>query len=46
MIVKMEPMWQLFTHKEIVEQLFISNNYDIHHQHPHTSIDSTCYDLL
>ena len=36
----MEPMWQLFTHKEIVEQLFhISNHYDILSQHPPTSID-------
>ena len=36
----MEPMWQLFTHKEIVEQLFhINNHYDIILQHPPTSID-------
>ena len=33
-LCKMEPMWELFSHKEIVEQLFhINNHYDIVLQH-------------
>ena len=33
-LCKMEPMWELFSHKEIVEQLFhISNHYHIVSQH-------------
>ena len=33
-LLKMEPMWELFSHKEIVEQLFhINNHYDIVLQH-------------
>lgn len=36
----MEPMWNLFGHKEIVEQLFhINNHYDIVNQHMPTSIE-------
>lgn len=36
----MEPMWNLFGHKEIVEQLFhISNHYEIVSQHLPTNID-------
>ena len=36
----MEPMWNLFGHKEIVEQLFhISNHYDIVSQHMPTNIE-------
>ena len=33
-------MWELFEHKEIVEQLFhISNHFDIIQKHPPTSIE-------
>lgn len=36
----MEPMWNLFGHKEIVEQLFhINNHYDIVIKHMPTSIE-------
>ena len=36
----MEPMWNLFGHKEIVEQLFhINNHYDIVNKHMPTSIE-------
>ena len=36
----MEPMWNLFGHKEIVEQLFhINNHYDIVSQHLPTNIE-------
>ena len=36
----MEPMWNLFGHKEIVEQLFhINNHYEIVTQHLPTNID-------
>ena len=36
----MEPMWNLFGHKEIVEQLFhISNHYEIVSRHLPTNID-------
>ncbi len=39
-LCKMEPMWELFSHKEIVEQLFhISNHYDIVSQHLPKNID-------
>ena len=35
-----EPMWELFGHKEIVDQLFhISNHYDIVQQHLPNSIE-------
>ena len=36
----MEPMWNLFGHKEIVEQIFhINNHYDIVSQHLPTNIE-------
>ena len=36
----MEPMWNLFGHKEIVEQLFhINNHYDIVSKHMPTNIE-------
>ena len=39
-LIETEPMWELFEHQEIVEQLFhISNHWDIVKQHPPTSID-------
>ena len=39
-LVDTEPMWELFEHKEIVEQLFhISNHFDIIQKHPPTSIE-------
>lgn len=39
-LVATEPMWELFEHKEIVEQLFhISNHFDIVKQHVPTSIE-------
>ena len=35
-----EPMWELFEHKEVVEQLFhISNHYEIIKQHLPTSLE-------
>ena len=39
-LVDTEPMWELFQHQEIVEQLFhINNHWDIVRQHLPTSID-------
>jgi len=39
-LVATEPMWELFEHQEVVEQLFhISNHWDIVKQHAPTSID-------
>ena len=39
-LVAIEPMWELFEHKEIVDQLFhVSNHFDIIQQHPPKSID-------
>ena len=39
-LVSTEPMWELFKHQEIVEQLFhISNHWDIVKQHPPTDIE-------
>ena len=39
-LCNMEPMWNLFGHKEIVEQLFhISNHFDIVSQHMPTNIE-------
>ncbi len=39
-LCSMEPMWSLFGHKEIVEQLFhINNHYDIVSQHMPTNIE-------
>ena len=39
-LVNVEPMWELFEHKEIVEQLFhINNHFEIVKQHPPKSID-------
>ena len=39
-LCNMEPMWNLFGHKEIVEQLFhINNHYDIVSQHMPTNIE-------
>jgi len=39
-LVNTEPMWELFEHEEIVEQLFhINNHFDIVKQHPPESID-------
>ena len=36
----MEPMWNLFGHKEIVEQLFhVNNHYDIIQKHMPTNIE-------
>ena len=39
-LLNTEPMWELFGHKELVEQLFhISNHYEIVKQHMPTSIE-------
>ncbi len=39
-LVSTEPMWELFQHQEIVEQLFhISNHWDIVKKHPPTDIE-------
>lgn len=39
-LCNMEPMWNLFGHKEIVEQLFhINNHFDIVSQHMPTNIE-------
>jgi len=39
-LVNTEPMWKLFEHEEIVNQLFhIGNHFDIVKQHPPKSID-------
>ena len=39
-LIDVEPMWELFKHKDIVEQLFhINNHFDIVKQHPPTSVD-------
>ena len=39
-LLNKEPMWELFGHKEIVEQLFhIGNHYEIIKQHMPTSIE-------
>ena len=39
-LINTEPMWELFGHKEIVEQLFhISNHWDIVKQHSPTSLE-------
>ena len=39
-LINTQPMWELFKHKEIVEQLFhISNHWDIVKQHPPTSLE-------
>ena len=39
-LIATEPMWELFEHKEVVEQFFhISNHYDIVKQHPPTSLE-------
>ena len=39
-LVNIEPMWELFEHEEIVNQLFhIGNHFDIAKQHPPKSID-------
>lgn len=39
-LVNTEPMWDLFEHEEIVNQLFhIGNHFDIVKQHPPKSID-------
>ena len=39
-LVNTEPMWDLFEHEEIVNQLFhIGNHFDIIKQHPPKSID-------
>ena len=39
-LLNTEPMWELFGHKEIVEQLFhVGNHYDIVKQHPPTSLE-------
>jgi|TARA_B100001094_G_scaffold138606_1_gene134156 hypothetical protein len=39
-LVDTEPMWELFEHKEVVEQLFhISNHYEIIKQHLPNSLD-------
>ena len=39
-LIDTEPMWELFNHKEVVEQLFhISNHFEIVKQHPPTSLD-------
>ena len=39
-LVNTEPMWELFEHEEIVEQLFhINNHFEIVKQHPPKSID-------
>ena len=39
-LINTEPMWELFNHKEIVDQLFhINNHFEIVKQHPPKSID-------
>ena len=39
-LVDTEPMWELFQHKEVVEQLFhIANHYNIVKQHLPTSLE-------
>lgn len=39
-LVDTEPMWELFQHKEVVEQLFhIANHYDIVRQHLPTNLE-------
>jgi hypothetical protein len=39
-LVDTEPMWELFEHKEVVQQLFhLSNHYGIVKQHLPTSLD-------
>ena len=39
-LVDTEPMWELFQHQEVVEQLFhIANHYDIVKQHLPTSLE-------
>ena len=39
-LINTEPMWELFNHKEIVDQLFhINNHFDIVQQHLPTSIE-------
>lgn len=39
-LVDTEPMWELFEHEEVVEQLFhIANHYDIVKQHLPTSLE-------
>jgi len=39
-LIATEPMWELFTHKEVVEKLFhISNHWDIVKQHPPKSLE-------
>ena len=39
-LVATEPMWELFQHKEVVEQLFhVNNHYDIVSQHLPTSLE-------
>lgn len=39
-LISTEPMWELFEHKEVVEQLFhISNHFDIIKKHPPTSLE-------
>jgi hypothetical protein len=39
-LVDTEPMWELFKHQDIVEQLFhINNHWDIVKQYPPTSVD-------
>ena len=39
-LIETEPMWELFEHEEIVEQLFhINNHFNIVKQHPPKSIE-------
>jgi len=39
-LIATEPIWELFTHKEVVEKLFhISNHWDIVKQHPPKSLE-------
>jgi len=39
-LIKTEPLWELFEHKQIVEKLFhINNHWEIVKQHPPKSID-------
>ena len=39
-LIAKEPMWELFEHEEVVEQLFhISNHFDIIKKHPPTSLE-------
>ena len=39
-LIATEPMWELFKHQEVVEQLFhISNHFDILKQYPPTSLE-------